>query len=102
MARKDTKARIHRLPKASKKASHRHQAAANGRKGIVDAIETERSRLMDAETILHCVVLAMNEHDHSDPDGPYFQNIVDVARGLVRRSIDQLDSVRLDPHLPPR
>jgi hypothetical protein len=61
---------------------------------MTDAIEVERGRLMDAETILHCVVLAMNEHE-CEPDEPYFQNAVDVARGLLRRSIDGLDSVRL-------
>lgn len=61
---------------------------------MTEVIEVERGRLMDAETILHCVVLAMNEHE-CEPDEPYFQNAVDVARGLLRRSIDGLDSVRL-------
>jgi hypothetical protein len=63
---------------------------------IRGAIEAERARLMNAETILHCTVLAMNESDCANPDGPYFQNIVDVARDLVRQSINGLDSVCLD------
>lgn len=67
------------------------------RNPIGDAIEAERGRLMNAETILHCTVLAMNERDCADPDGPYFQNIIDVARDLVRQSINGLDSVRLYP-----
>jgi hypothetical protein len=71
------------------------QANAAALNPITDAIEAERGRLMNAEAILHCTVLAMNEHDCADPDGPYFQNIVDVARDLVRQSINGLDSVRL-------
>ena len=83
-----------REPKSGTAIEHSNAAALDP---IRDAIEAERGRLMNAETILHCTVLAMNERDCDDPDGPYFQNIVDVARDLVRQSINGLDSVHLYP-----
>lgn len=63
---------------------------------IHDAIEDERSRLMTAEALLHCVVMAMNDDD-GDVHGPNYPTLVALARDLVRQSIDQLDSMRLRP-----
>jgi hypothetical protein len=60
-----------------------------------DAIEEERGRLMVAESILHCAALVMNESDRSEADLPDFESIVEVARQMVRKSINQLDSVNL-------
>lgn len=65
---------------------------------IYDAIEDERSRLMTAEALLHCVVIAMND-DEGGAHGPNYPTLVALARDLVRESIDQLDSVRLRPML---
>lgn len=73
--------------------------APTARGAVEDAIEDERARLMDAETILHCVVIAMNETDPSDTHGPYYQNVIEVARDLVVESINRLDSVRMRPML---
>jgi hypothetical protein len=70
-----------------------HVAAAT----FEDAIETERARLMTAEAILHCVVIAMDEDDGNSKDAPHYQSAVDVARELVTRTIGRLDSVRIGP-----
>lgn len=66
---------------------------------IQEAIEDERSQLMTVEALLHCVVIAMNDHDGDIAHGPDYHTLVALARDLVRRSIDQLDSLRLRPML---
>lgn len=77
---------------------------------LIEAIEEERHRLMKAEAVLNCVLLAMNdEQECIDEDGceeddecieghrPHYPSVLDVARDLVNQSINQLDSVRLRP-----
>jgi len=64
-------------------------------RALRDAIEAERARLMDAEAILHCVVLALDASDGSNEQGPYYQRVIDVARDKVVTAIEQLDSVSL-------
>lgn len=59
------------------------------------AIETERSRLMDAEAILHCVVLAVDQNDGWNTEGPYYQGVIGVARDMLATAINQLDSLSL-------
>lgn len=62
-------------------------------------IEEERVRLMKAEAVLECAMLAMDETDVEQTHGPYYQNVIGVARDLILQSIDQLDSIRLGPLL---
>lgn len=66
---------------------------------IQDAIEAERARLMSAEAILHCVVVAMDESESGGAEAPNYQVAIEVARELVVQTIDQLDSVRVKPLL---
>jgi hypothetical protein len=66
---------------------------------IEDAIETERGRLMTAEAVLHCVVIAMDETDGDNTCAPHYQSAVDLARDLIVQTVNQLDSVRLGPML---
>jgi hypothetical protein len=66
---------------------------------IRDAVEDERSRLMTAESLLHCIAIAMNEHDGEHTHGPDYQTLVVLARDLIKQSIDELDSMRLQPRL---
>jgi hypothetical protein len=66
---------------------------------LKDIIEEERTRLMTAESVLECAMLAMDETDHDQAQGPYYQNVIGVARDLILQSIDRLDSVRLGPML---
>ena len=60
-----------------------------------DVIEAERSRLMDAETVLHCAVMALDAGDHWSPAEPCYQSVINMARDLIVKSINQLDSVAL-------
>jgi len=56
---------------ADKNLAARHRAPKNlGSQSIHDAIEAERSRLMTAEAILHCVVIALDDHDPADLYSP--------------------------------
>jgi hypothetical protein len=81
-----------------RQASERADALATA-EALKRIIEEERVRLMSAESILECAMLAMDETDHEQANGPYYQNVIGVARDLILKSIDQLDSVRLAPML---
>jgi hypothetical protein len=59
------------------------------------AIEAERARLMDAEAILHCVVLALDASDGSSEQHPYYQRVIDTARDKIVTAVEQLDLVSL-------
>jgi len=60
-----------------------------------EAIEAERSRLMTAEAVLHSVAIAMDDDDRDDANSPHYPTLVELAREIVKRTIDQLDSVRV-------
>lgn len=74
---------------------------------IEDAIEMERARLMKAETILQCILIAMDENDgfdrdddddddeYIDVDGPHYPTLIEMARELMNQSIRGLDAVNL-------
>jgi hypothetical protein len=66
---------------------------------LEDAIEAERARLMTAEAVLHCVVIAMDESDADTTQDPHYQGVLRLARDLVVQTIDQLDSLRVAPML---
>jgi hypothetical protein len=72
-----------------------HVAAAT----LDDAIEAERARLMRAEAVLHCVVIAMDESDADNTQSPHYPSVVGLARDLVAQTINELDSLRLAPML---
>lgn len=63
----------------------------------MEALEDERSRLMEAEAVLNCVLVAMDDDDGCNARGPYYPSVIGLARDLVNQSINQLDSVRLRP-----
>ena len=59
-----------------------------------EAIENERSNLSRAESVLGCLAISME----SEPDpvnGPYYPDVAQLARELVRQSINGLDSLTL-------
>jgi hypothetical protein len=60
-----------------------------------ELIEVERYRLMRAEAVLQCVLAALDDGDAGCADGPHYQSAIDVARDLIKQSIDRLDSVEL-------
>jgi hypothetical protein len=65
---------------------------------LIEAIEVERARLMKAESILHCAIIAMTEDDDfDDGETPYYPSVIEMARDLVNQALEQLDSVKLGP-----
>ena len=59
-----------------------------------EAIEAERDNLSKAESLLGCLSLAMQQESHSG-GGPFYPDVADIARDLVRQSINRLDSLAL-------
>jgi hypothetical protein len=64
-----------------------------------EAIEAERDNLSKAESILGCLAIAMEYGNGVDHGGPYYPDVAQIARELVRKSINGLDSVRLQERL---
>ena len=64
---------------------------------LLQAIEEERARLMQVESLLDCMLVAMDNDDDSDAEDPYYPNIIELARELVNKVIGQLDTVKLKP-----
>src|SRR5882672_475442 len=62
-----------------------------------DAIEDERSNLSRAESVLGCLAIAME--NETDSNRPYYPDVAQLARDLVRKSINGLDSLVLQRHL---
>jgi len=63
-----------------------------------DAIETERDNLAKAESLLACLAISL-EYQPNSATGPYYPDVAEMARGLVRQSINALDSLTLQRHL---
>ena len=63
-----------------------------------EAIEIERDNLSKVESILACMVIAM-EYDAEPLTGPYFPTVAQTAREILARSINSLDSVILKQKL---
>ena len=64
-----------------------------------DAIDSERDTLAKAESVLGCLVNSM-ESDNGRAPPPYYPDVAQIARELVRRAINGLDSLNLDKCLP--
>jgi hypothetical protein len=65
---------------------------------LYDAIETERANLSTAESVLGCLAIAM-EYETDSIKGPHYPDVAQLARELVRRSINGLDSLALQQRL---
>src|SRR3979490_1477497 len=66
--------------------------------GLHDAIENERDNLSKAESVLGCLAIAM-EYEADSVNGPYYPDVAQLARELVRKSINGLDSLALQQRL---
>jgi hypothetical protein len=66
--------------------------------GLHEAIETERGNLSKADSVLGCLVISM-EYDTDSVNKPYYPDVAQVAREMVRRSINDLDSLTLQQKL---
>lgn len=63
-----------------------------------EAIEKERSNLSRAESVLGCLAISM-ENETDSVSGPYYPDVARLAREMVRRSINGLDSLELQRHI---
>ena len=63
-----------------------------------EAIETQRGNLAKAESVLGCLVHSL-EYQADSIDRPYYPDVVELARELVKQSINGLDSLVLQKHL---
>jgi hypothetical protein len=63
-----------------------------------EAIEIERDNLSKAESLLGCVAISM-EHGAEYAREPYYPDLVDMARELVRGAINGLDAVSLQKYV---
>jgi hypothetical protein len=67
--------------------------------GLHEAIEAERGNLAKAESLLGCMTIAMEYANTDSAQGPYYPDVAELARDLVRQSINGLDSLTLQRRL---
>jgi hypothetical protein len=63
-----------------------------------EAIENERDNLSKAESVLGCLAISM-EYGADSADRPYYPDVAQLARELVKKSINGLDSFVLQQRL---
>jgi hypothetical protein len=63
-----------------------------------EAIEDERGNLSKAESVLGCLAIAL-EYEGDSANGPHYPDVAELARELVRQSINGLDSLVLQRRL---
>jgi len=70
-------------------------------RALHEAIENERGNLSKAESVLGCLVVSMEHNgDSADcADRPYYPDVAQLARELVKQSINRLDSLVLQKRL---
>jgi hypothetical protein len=61
---------------------------------LFEAIEDARATLGKADSFLRCLTISL-EAESNLYDGPYYPDISDLARQLVRQAFNELDSVNL-------
>jgi hypothetical protein len=66
--------------------------------GLHEAIEIERANLSKAESVLGCLAVSM-EYEADTDHKPYYPDVAQLARELVRQSINGLDSLVLQQRL---
>jgi hypothetical protein len=57
-----------------------------------EMIQAETLNLCRAESVLRCLVLAM-DYEPSDPQSPYYPDVVQVVGDLIKRSLVDLDAL---------
>jgi hypothetical protein len=82
----------------SKTRSVEHVYGVPVPEGLHEAIEIERGNLSKAESVLGCLAIAM-EYETDSVKGPYYPDVAQLAREMVRKSINSLDSLVLQQHL---
>lgn len=65
---------------------------------LCEVIEIERDNLSKADSVLGCLVTSM-EYGSDSADRPYYPDVAQLARELIRQSINGLDSLVLQKRL---
>jgi hypothetical protein len=87
-----------RRDRNNKTPSEEHVYGVPVPEGLHEAIETERDNLSMAESVLGCLAISM-EYEADSVTGPYYPDVAQLARELVRKSINGLDSLTLQQRL---
>jgi hypothetical protein len=66
--------------------------------GLHEAIEIERGNLSKAESLLGCLAISM-EYEADPVNRPYYPDVAQLARDLVKQSINALDSLSIQQRL---
>ena len=97
-AKRPSASRVQRKARRAKAQSAEHVYGVPVPEGLHDAIETERGNLCKAESVLGCLAIAM-EYETNSANGPHYPDVAELARELVRQSINSLDSLVLQQRL---
>src|ERR1700730_8171064 len=98
MATRRLSSKVRRNARQAKAQSVEHVYGVPVPEALHEAIETERDNLSKADSLLACMVVSMEYHP--DPvTGPYYPAVAQIARELVDRSINALDSLVLQQRL---
>ena len=98
MVKRPLASRVQRKSRRAKAQSAEHVYGVPVPEGLHDAIETERGNLSRAESVLGCLAIAM-EYETDSVNGPHYPDVAELARELVRQSINGLDSLVLQQRL---
>lgn len=100
MAKRNSTSKLDRARKGGSHRDTRPPRSSPSAKGVAtdppetspsEDFEGERARLMKAEAVLHCLTVSLNYSSWYPVDGTTYSMAVDVARDLVRESMDQLE-----------
>ena len=100
MAKPNSTSKLARVRKGGPHRGRRPQRSSPSAKGVATDppeasppkdFEGERTRLMKAESVLHCLTVSLNYSSWYPVDGTTYSMAVDVARDLVRECMDQLE-----------
>ena len=91
----DRPARPRHIVRTAPTPRHEHAQGVALPASLNEAIETERDNLAKAESLLGCLAISM-ECESQSATGPYYPDVAQIAREMVRRSINGLDSLALE------
>lgn len=82
-------------PKSFNASLDRNRSDSALMSALTEVIEDERNRLMTAESLLDCVLAAIDGDGDGDLEGPYYPGVIGFAREVVHETLDKFDSVTL-------
>ena len=94
----NTESHVKRTRQSGKHVSSRRADGVGVPERLQEAIDIERDNLSKAESILGCLIIAM-ESASDGGRGPYYPDVAQIACELVRKSINGLDSQTLQQRL---